>query len=89
MYLFAWIFVGVVVGWVAGKTLKGNWYGPVMDIAVGIGGAVAGGFLMRSAGIFGLGGTLLTTLVAMVCAVLLTALAALANGRRVVYARQL
>ncbi|HVS89592.1 MAG TPA: hypothetical protein VHF01_15400 [Candidatus Acidoferrum sp.] len=88
MYLFAWIFVGVVVGWVAGKALKGNGYGPVMDIAMGIGGAVAGGFLMRSTDISGLGGTILTTLVAMVCAVLLTALAALANGRRV-YARQL
>ena len=88
MYLFAWIFVGVVVGWGAGKALKGNGYGPVMDIAMGSGGAVAGGFLMHSAGISGYGGTVLTTFVAMICAVLLTTLVAFANGRRI-YARQL
>jgi uncharacterized membrane protein YeaQ/YmgE (transglycosylase-associated protein family) len=87
MYLFAWIFVGVVLGWVAGKALKGNGYGPIMDIVMGVGGAVAGGFLMNSAGLSGYPGMLLTTLVAMVCAVLLTSLAAVANGRRVL-ARQ-
>ena len=88
MYLLAWIFVGVVVGWGAGKALKGNGYGPAMDFVMGIGGAVAGGYLMQSAGISGYGGTVLTTFVAIVCAVLLTTLAALANGRRI-YVRQL
>jgi uncharacterized membrane protein YeaQ/YmgE (transglycosylase-associated protein family) len=88
MYLLAWIFIGVIVGLMAGRNLKGNGYGPLMDIAMGIGGAVAGGFLMRSTGIFGFGGTLLTVIVAIACAVLLTALVALANGRRL-YARNL
>ena len=88
MYLLAWIFIGVVVGLVGGRSLKGNGYGPLMDIAIGIGGAVAGGFLMRSTGIFGFGGTLLTIVVAISCAILLTALVALANGRRL-YARNL
>lgn len=88
MYLVAWIFIGVVTGLMAGKSLKGNGYGPLMDVAMGIGGAVAGGFLMRSVGISGFGGTLLTLTVAIACAVLLTALVAFANGRRV-YARQL
>jgi len=56
-----------------------------MDILMGVGGAVVGGLLMRSAGY---GGTVITALVAMVGAVLVTMLAAYVNGRRV-YARQL
>jgi uncharacterized membrane protein YeaQ/YmgE (transglycosylase-associated protein family) len=59
-----------------------------MDIAMGIGGAVAGGLLMRSAGFGGYAGTIMTTLVAMIGAALMTLLAGLVNGRRM-YARQL
>ena len=50
MYFLSWIIVGLIAGWSAGKILKGNAYGPFMDIAMGICGAVAGGMLMRSAG---------------------------------------
>jgi uncharacterized membrane protein YeaQ/YmgE (transglycosylase-associated protein family) len=88
MYFFSWIIVGLVAGWSAGKILKGNGYGPLMDMVIGIGGAIAGGFLMRSAGFPGYRGTIYTTLVAIVGAVLLTLLAGFANGRRL-YARQL
>ena len=35
MYFLPWIIVGLVVGWSAGKILKGNAYGPLMDIAIG------------------------------------------------------
>ncbi len=88
MYFLSWIIVGLVVGWSAGKILKGNGYGPIMDIAMGICGALVGGMLMRSAGFGGYGGIIITTLVAMLGAVLLTLLAGLVNGRRL-YARQL
>ena len=86
MYFLSWIIVGLVTGWLAGKILKGNDYGPIMDIVMGIGGAVVGGLLMQSAG--GYGGTILTTLVAMIGAVLLMLLAGFVNGRRMC-ARQL
>jgi uncharacterized membrane protein YeaQ/YmgE (transglycosylase-associated protein family) len=88
MYLFAWILVGAVVGWGAGRVFQGNGYGPFMDILMGAGGAVAGGLLMRSAGFGGYVGAIITTMVAMCGAVLLTVLAAYVNGRRI-YARQL
>jgi uncharacterized membrane protein YeaQ/YmgE (transglycosylase-associated protein family) len=88
MYLTLWIFVGLVAGWLAGKSLEGNGYGPFMDIAMGIGGAVVGGFLMRTTGFSGSGGIILTTLAAISCAVLFTTLAALANGRKI-YTRPL
>jgi uncharacterized membrane protein YeaQ/YmgE (transglycosylase-associated protein family) len=87
MYFLSWIIVGLVAGWSAGKILKGNGYGPLMDIVIGVGGAVAGGFLMR-AGSSGYRGTIYTTLVAIIGAVLLTLLVGFVNGRRL-YARQL
>ncbi len=88
MYFLSWIIVGLVAGWSAGKILKGNTYGPFMDIAMGICGAVAGGMLMRSAGFAGYGGTIITTVVALIGAVLLTLLSGFVNGRRM-YARHL
>jgi len=87
MYFLSWVIVGLVVGWAAGKILDGNGYGPLMDIAMGIGGAVAGGVLMRSAGFSGYRGTIYTTLITIIGAVILMLLAGL-DGRRP-YARQL
>ena len=88
MHLLAWAGIGAVVGWGAGRIFQGNGYGPFMDILMGIGGAVVGGLLTRSAAFRGYGGTIITTLVAMISAALVTVVAAYVNGRRV-YARQL
>jgi uncharacterized membrane protein YeaQ/YmgE (transglycosylase-associated protein family) len=83
MYLLAWIFIGVVVGWGAGRDLQGAGYGPLRDVVMGIGGAVAGGFWIRAAGY---GGTIITSLFAAIGAMLLTILVGFADGRRI-YAR--
>jgi uncharacterized membrane protein YeaQ/YmgE (transglycosylase-associated protein family) len=83
MFLLAWIFIGVLVGWGAGRILQGNGYGPFMDAAMGIMGAVAGGFLMRAAGFGGVAGTVVTSFVVVICAALLTVLFGVANGRRI------
>ena len=88
MYLLAWIVIGALVGWGAGKVFQGNGYGPLMDTLMGIGGAVVGGVLTRATIVGGLGAKIVPTLVAIVGAVLLTSLAAYVNGRRV-FARQL
>jgi uncharacterized membrane protein YeaQ/YmgE (transglycosylase-associated protein family) len=88
MYFLSWIIVGLVAGWLVGKTLTGEGYGTFMDIAIGIAGAVGGGFLMRSAGFSSYRGTIYTTLVAIIGAVLLTLVVGFVNGRRL-YARQL
>ena len=88
MQLLWWMMIGLLVGWPAGKILKGDGYGPFMDIVMGIGGAVVGGLLMRSVGIGGRVETFMTTLVAIVGAVLLTLVAGFVNGKRM-YARQL
>lgn len=83
MFLFICIFVGLVAGWLAGRSLEGEGYTPSLDIAMGIGGALIGGAVMRSFGFSGFAGTVLTALVAVPCAALLTTLAALGNGRRI------
>ena len=88
MYLLAWTVIGAVVGWGSGRVFQGNGYGPLMDILMGVGGAVVGGFAMSAAGLAGYGGTIITALVAMVGAALLTVLGAYVNGRKI-YARQL
>jgi uncharacterized membrane protein YeaQ/YmgE (transglycosylase-associated protein family) len=85
VYLLSWILVGAVAGWLAGKILKGNDYGPTMDIGMGIGGAIAGRLLMRSAGLDGYNRAITTTVVG---AGIFTVIAGLVNGRRM-SARQL
>lgn len=87
MHLLAWVGIGAVVGWGVGRVFQGNGYGPLMDILMGIGGAVVGGLLTRSVGFSGYGGTIITTLFAMITAALVTVVAAYVNGRRVYASR--
>src|SRR5258707_13593342 len=82
MYLLSWILVGLVAGWWGGKILKGDGYGTVMDVAMGIGGAVAGGLLLQTAGGGGRGGGIRTTGVALIGALLLTLLPGFVHRRR-------
>ena len=49
MYILWWIIVGLIAGWITGKLMKGSGYGALMDIVVGIIGAVIGGFIMEQA----------------------------------------
>jgi uncharacterized membrane protein YeaQ/YmgE (transglycosylase-associated protein family) len=45
MSLLAWLVVGLIAGWLTGLVMKGSGYGVVMDIIIGIVGALVGGFL--------------------------------------------
>jgi uncharacterized membrane protein YeaQ/YmgE (transglycosylase-associated protein family) len=62
--------VGLIAGWAAGKIMKGGGYGVVMDIVLGILGAVVGGWLLGVLGIHA-GGFIGTILVAILGAVVL------------------
>jgi len=88
MFLLLWIPIGIIVGWVAGKSLEGTGFGGALDRLMGAGGAIVGGLVMRSAGYSGTSGTILATFVAVCCAALLTILVALVNGRTI-YSRVL
>jgi uncharacterized membrane protein YeaQ/YmgE (transglycosylase-associated protein family) len=47
-----WVIIGLIAGWAAGKIMKGSGYGVVMDIVLGIVGALVGGFLLGILGIY-------------------------------------
>ncbi|GAC1645666.1 MAG: GlsB/YeaQ/YmgE family stress response membrane protein [Acidobacteriaceae bacterium] len=81
MHILWWIIVGLIAGWATGKIMKGSGYGPVMDIVLGIAGAVIGGYLMRMFGGTGQGGMIYTIIVAIIGAVLLTWLVRLITRR--------
>jgi uncharacterized membrane protein YeaQ/YmgE (transglycosylase-associated protein family) len=68
--LIWWLVVGLIAGWAAGKIMKGGGYGTVMDIILGIIGAVVGGWVMSVVGIQS-GGFIGTILVAILGAVIL------------------
>jgi len=78
-----WIVVGLIAGWATGRIMHGAGYGTLADIAIGIVGAVIGGFIM--AHVFGSapsGGLIYTILVAILGAVILVWLIRLVTGRR-------
>lgn len=68
--LIYWVVVGLIAGWAAGKIMKGGGYGTVMDIVLGIVGAVVGGWLVGMLGIQA-GGLIGTIVVAIFGAVFL------------------
>jgi len=43
--IIAWLVVGLIAGWLAGKVMSGAGYGLIGDIVTGLVGAVVGGFL--------------------------------------------
>jgi uncharacterized membrane protein YeaQ/YmgE (transglycosylase-associated protein family) len=69
MYVVWWIIVGLVAGWATGKIMRGTGYGVLMDIGLGIVGAVVGGMIMRSLGFYASGGLIPAILVAILGAV--------------------
>ena len=79
--LLWWIIVGFIAGWVTGK-IMGTGRGFLMDVVIGIAGAIAGGWIMRALGFAGRGNMIYTVLVAIGGAVILTLLYRLILGRR-------
>ena len=71
MSILAWIVLGLVSGFVASKIVNKSGEGLVLDIVLGIVGAVVGGWLFRQFGEAGVTGlNLYSMLVAVVGAVL-------------------
>lgn len=49
--LIAWLIIGAIAGWLAGLMIKGGGFGFVVNIIVGIVGAVFGGWLAGALGV--------------------------------------
>ncbi len=78
--LLGWIIIGLIAGWLAGKVTRGAGFGCLADVALGLVGALLGGWLFTRLGFFG-GGFLFSLAAATVGAVLLVAVARLFAGK--------
>ena len=75
MFFFVYLaLVGLIAGWAAGKIMKGSGYGLVMDLVLGVVGAIVGGWIMRILGFYTTGGLIPNILVAILGAVVVVAL---------------
>ncbi len=81
----AWLIVGAIAGWLASKVMGTNrQQGLLMDIIIGIVGAVIGGVLFNTIGASGVAGfSIWSIFVAFTGAVILLALVRLLTGRRI------
>jgi len=79
--LIAWILIGLIAGWLAGKVTRGAGFGCLADILLGLIGSLLGGWIFSRLGILG-GGFLFSLAAATVGAVLLVAIARLLAGGR-------
>ena len=70
MSLLAWIVLGLIAGFIASKIVNKSGEGILLDIILGVVGAIAGGWLFNSFGAAGVSGlNLYSILVAVVGAV--------------------
>jgi uncharacterized membrane protein YeaQ/YmgE (transglycosylase-associated protein family) len=72
MSIIGWIFLGLIAGYLASKVVNKQGEGLILDIALGIAGALVGGFLFSRMGVAGVTGfNLYSMFVAIVGASLL------------------
>ncbi len=70
MSVLAWIVLGLIAGFIASKIVNGSGEGALLDIVLGIVGAVAGGWLFNTFGMSGVTGfNIYSVLVSIVGAV--------------------
>jgi len=82
MGLLWFIIIGALAGWLAGQFMRGQGFGLLGDIIVGVIGAFIGRYISQAAGL-GLGSGLIGTLiVAFLGAILLLFIVRLITGRR-------
>jgi uncharacterized membrane protein YeaQ/YmgE (transglycosylase-associated protein family) len=65
MSIISFLIIGLLAGWIAGEMMRGQGYGMVGDIVVGIIGAFVGGFLFDVLGIsaYGFIGSLVMSII--------------------------
>ncbi|HEX6831415.1 MAG TPA: GlsB/YeaQ/YmgE family stress response membrane protein [Methyloceanibacter sp.] len=82
MSILAWIVLGLIAGFIASKIYVGTGQGILMDIVLGIVGAVVGGYLFDMLGAGGITGfNIWSMLVAIVGAVLVLWIYHAVSGR--------
>jgi uncharacterized membrane protein YeaQ/YmgE (transglycosylase-associated protein family) len=83
MSVLAWIILGIIAGFIASKIVEGTGQGVLMDMVLGVVGAIAGGWLFRIFGGHGVTGlNIWSILVSIIGAVVVLALYHMIAGHR-------
>jgi uncharacterized membrane protein YeaQ/YmgE (transglycosylase-associated protein family) len=77
--LLGWIIIGLLAGWIAGEVSRGEGFGCLGNVAIGLVGSILGGWIFSRIGIFG-GGFVYGLAAATVGAVVLVLIARLFAG---------
>jgi uncharacterized membrane protein YeaQ/YmgE (transglycosylase-associated protein family) len=78
--ILGWIVIGLIAGWLAGKISRGEGYGCITDILLGLVGSLLGGWIFTRLGILG-GGFLYSLAAATLGAVILVSIVHLFAGK--------
>jgi uncharacterized membrane protein YeaQ/YmgE (transglycosylase-associated protein family) len=82
MSIVAWIVLGLISGFIASKIVNKTGEGAILDIVLGIGGAVVGGFVFNAVGAGGVNGfNIWSMFVAVIGAVIVLVLKHAVMGR--------
>jgi len=83
MSIIAWIVLGLIAGFIASKIVNRSGEGFLLDIVLGIVGAVVGGFIFNAFGAVGVTGfNIYSLIVAVIGAIILLVLYHAIFGRR-------
>ena len=83
MSIIGWIFLGLIAGFIASKIVNKSGEGFLLDIVLGIVGAIVGGFLFSAVGAGGVTGfNLYSMVVAIIGAVIVLVIYHAVVGRR-------
>ena len=82
MALLWFVIIGAIAGWLAGRFMRGNGFGLIGDIIVGIVGSFLGRYLLSATGVEIGHGLLGSLIVAFIGAMLLLFVVRLFTGRR-------
>ncbi|HYP64611.1 MAG TPA: GlsB/YeaQ/YmgE family stress response membrane protein [Acidocella sp.] len=84
MSLLGWIVLGLIAGWIASHIVDNGGKGPLLDIVLGIVGALVGGFIFNALGALPVTGfNLYSLVVAIIGSVVVLVLYHAIAGRRV------
>lgn len=77
--ILGWLVIGLLAGWLAGQITRGKGFGCIVNILIGIVGAVLGGLLFETATVSGPSGFIGSLATATLGALILLVIAGLAR----------
>ena len=77
--VIAWVIIGLIAGWLAGKVSRGRGFGCLADIILGMVGAIIGGWIFLKLNIRG-DGLIFSIAAATLGAIILVAIARIFSG---------